>query len=1087
MPKKPPIIRRPSKLTDFRSFATLQRGEKLALIRVFRQSLHDIWRESCPWSDRRNRHRRRLTFEFVENRLLLAADIHSSDGLDIDGDGTVQIGVGGEGRAGEIRGRVWNDLDGSGTQESAEAGVPQWSVHLDLNNNGLIDQQRQSIVSADTPVDFIDLATITSRIHVSGLIRPITDVDVTLLIDHTWSADLDAFLVSPAGQRVELFSDVGGGGDNFSGTIFDDAADLSIAAGAAPFLGSFRPEAPLDVFAGEDANGDWTLEITDDFSADSGQLVSWTLHLTAETEPRVVTDARGDFAITQLRPGRYTVRQVSQGEWTQTYPSGNAAHSVVIDAGQVAHSVDFGSRAPQSRMGAIQGIVWEDANGDGVRQLVEAGLESHAVFLDLNANGSFDHGRVTVSATDLPQPFVDLETLTSQVTVSDFASPISDLNVTLTIDHTYDADLDAFLISPVGTRVELFTDVGGSGNRFSNTTLDDQADTALVSAWAPFVGSFRPEGRLSAFDGEDANGTWTLEITDDANLDTGQLLAWSLTVTDEGEPLRQTHDDGGYLFSELAPGEYSVKQVLGSDWDQTPPAPNVGYNLTVAAGQVLSGIDFGNRTRLTQIRGLLWNDLDGDGVRDEGEGGLSRRRLFIDENGNGVHDRQLVSRFSGDLHQPLADLTTTLSNLEVAGFAGPVSDVNVTLHIEHSWDTDLDVFLIGPTGTRVELFTDVGGSGDNFFDTTFDDQATRSVTSVVSPFISSMRPEGSLADFNGQDANGIWTLEITDDAEQDSGELIQWSLTLEGQRESHSITDTNGQYAFTDLVPGTYTIAQQLPAHWVQTAPVNGPWATEVDRGTAIQDVDFGSYNSQPSLQLLPDFSVLVDEDNGYLHGWSIDTTSQPARTLLRLSTAVANIGEGPVEIFGEEVNTDGAQNVFQRIYDSDDNFTDRLAGTFVFHSEHGHIHFDRYAEYRLRAVTPDHGLGDVVASGEKVSFCLLDSVAHDTALAGAPATPQYAGCGQVQGVSVGWADVYGLHLPDQWIDITDIANGHYWLEVVVDPENRLAEADETNNVGRVLIELDTVQAAASPLEPSARSMPPPIRPAAAGPSWAVN
>src|SRR6185436_1880253 len=42
----------------------------------------------------------------------------------------------------------------------------------------------------------------------------------------------------------------------------------------------------------------------------------------------------------------------------------------------------------------------------------------------------------------------------------------------------------------------------------------------------------------------------------------------------------------------------------------------------------------------------------------------------------------------------------------------------------------------------------------------------------------------------------------------------------------------------------------------------------------------------------------------------------------------------------------------------------------------------------------------------------------------------------------------------DQWIDVTDVPDGRYWLEVAVDPENHLLESDETNNVVRVPIEL---------------------------------
>ena len=53
----------------------------------------------------------------------------------------------------------------------------------------------------------------------------------------------------------------------------------------------------------------------------------------------------------------------------------------------------------------------------------------------------------------------DLKTITSTQAISD-AGTILDLNVRVNIRHTYDADLDVYLIAPDGTRVELFTDVG---------------------------------------------------------------------------------------------------------------------------------------------------------------------------------------------------------------------------------------------------------------------------------------------------------------------------------------------------------------------------------------------------------------------------------------------------------------------------------------------------------------------------------------------------------------------------------------------------------------------------------------------------
>jgi subtilisin-like proprotein convertase family protein len=143
-------------------------------------------------------------------------------------------------------------------------------------------------------------------------------------------------------------------------------------------------------------------------------------------------------------------------------------------------------------------------------------------------------GRRLASATSWfssgSQTITDLATLRSSINVNGLSGAIRDVNVRLDISHTWDADLDVFLISPQGRRIELFTDVGGSGDGFSATMLDDEASASVAFGAAPFSGAFRPEGSLSAMDGLNANGTWLLEITDDAGLDIGRLNSWSITL-----------------------------------------------------------------------------------------------------------------------------------------------------------------------------------------------------------------------------------------------------------------------------------------------------------------------------------------------------------------------------------------------------------------------------------------------------------------------------------------------------------------------------------------------------------------------------
>ncbi len=143
----------------------------------------------------------------------------------------------------------------------------------------------------------------------------------------------------------------------------------------------------------------------------------------------------------------------------------------------------------------------------------------------------------TFCSTDVPKTIPDLSTATSTLTITDDLI-VSDVNVRLYISHGFDADLDVFLTSPSGAKIELFTDVGSSGDNFGNScspvpncVIDDQAATSIASANAPFVGSFRSESRaLNTFGGENARGTWTLTITDDASGISGTLNCWCLEL-----------------------------------------------------------------------------------------------------------------------------------------------------------------------------------------------------------------------------------------------------------------------------------------------------------------------------------------------------------------------------------------------------------------------------------------------------------------------------------------------------------------------------------------------------------------------------
>jgi subtilisin-like proprotein convertase family protein len=502
-------------------------------------------------------------------------------------------------RQGYIAGKVWNDYLEDGLQSTREPSLAGWTVFLDANGNGVLNSGPSTTASTGATVAIPDAGTLTSQLTLGNL-GVIEDLDVALNIRHTYDGDLDVFLISPAGTRIELFTDVGANGDNFTGTILDDEAIAVIGSGKAPFTGRFRPEGSLNVFDGENAQGVWKLEVSDDSATDLGELVSWSITVTT-SEKSTLTDAEGNYVLGDLLAGAYAVALVVPTGWELTHPTPAPAYDVTLAVGEAFNGASFGART-----GAIGGQVWNDANSNGLIDPFEDRAGQWLVYLDKNANNAYDDGVVTLASTGPTRNIPDLGKLNSAINVGGLFA-IDDINVSVTIQHTDLADLDVFLISPSGSRVELFTDLAGGGQNLAGTVLDDEATLSIVAGSGPFAGAYKPEGSLAVFDGEDPNGVWTLEITDDAGNDVGKLLSWSLSI-DSHEPVVETDSEGSYIFRDLLPGSYGVRTVLKPNWAQTAPSTPGTYSIALGPAEQSYAAEFGVKPT------ILFGDYDRDGV-----------------------------------------------------------------------------------------------------------------------------------------------------------------------------------------------------------------------------------------------------------------------------------------------------------------------------------------------------------------------------------------------------------------------------------------------------------------------------------------
>ena len=133
----------------------------------------------------------------------------------------------------------------------------------------------------------------------------------------------------------------------------------------------------------------------------------------------------------------------------------------------------------------------------------------------------------------------------------------------------------------------------------------------------------------------------------------------------------------------------------------------------------------------------------------------------------------------------------------------------VDVRITHSFAADLDISLIGPDATSVELSTDNCPSARNSSTAfSFWDGAATSVTTAPCPTSGAVRPEAPLSALNGKNAQGTWKLRVADDTAGDTGSLLSWGVELSFAADPDGNSDGDGVPDATDNCPGVTNPAQ---------------------------------------------------------------------------------------------------------------------------------------------------------------------------------------------------------------------------------------------------------------------------------------
>ena len=126
------------------------------------------------------------------------------------------------------------------------------------------------------------------------------------------------------------------------------------------------------------------------------------------------------------------------------------------------------------------------------------------------------------------------------------------------------------------------------------------------------------------------------------------------------------------------------------------------------------------------------------------------------------------TEYSVEVNFPFDENSPISSELQIEDDRNIETDgIRVPINLTHSWRGDVVIDLISPQGTTVRLK-----------ELNPDDGPTPEGEGVIETYPITALPAESLDAFAGENALGTWTLNVTDEQDLDSGELINWGITL---------------------------------------------------------------------------------------------------------------------------------------------------------------------------------------------------------------------------------------------------------------------------------------------------------------------
>ena len=733
----------------------------------------------------------------------------------------------------------YHDLNANGQRDDDEPGLEGWTIFLDCNDNGILDDNE---AFAETGPG--GLFVITGIQPGTCRLREIPR---------------DGWMNSEPEDGFYLLTFQSG----------DAVTDLEV--------GNWTTASIIDSYKFNDLDADGLARE----EGESG-LEGWTIFVDYDGngvldigEPSAVTGEDGSYTITGITPGTWHVREVPQEGWINSFPE-EGSYLLTFESAAIVTDVDFGNWTTAR---IIESYKFNDLNADGLaREDGEPGLAGWTIFVDYDNNGVHDEGEPSAVTTDdgsytitgitpgtwhvreLPQEgwtnsFPEggsyLVTFESAATLTDLdfgnwttariieSYKFNDLNAdglaredgepglagwTIFVDYDNNGVHDEGEPSAVTTDDGSYTITGITPGTWHVRELPQEGWTNSFPEGGSYLVTFESAATLTDLD----FGNWTTARIiesykfNDLNADglareDGEpgLAGWTIFVDydnngvhDEGEPSAVTTDDGSYTITGITPGTWHVRELPQEGWTNSFPEGG-SYLVTFESAATLTDLDFGNWTTASIIESFKFNDLDADGLpREDGEPGLSGWTIFVDYNNDSTLDDG----------EPSA-ITTADGSYTITGITPGTWHVREVP--QENWTNSFP-----GTGSHLVTFeSDATLTGLDFGNWT--------TASIIESF-----------KFNDLDADG---------SPREDGEpgLSGWTIFVDYNNDSilddgepSAITTADGGYTITGITPGTWHVREVPQENWTNSFPEARSYLITFESAATLTGLDFGNWTT---------------------------------------------------------------------------------------------------------------------------------------------------------------------------------------------------------------------------------------------------